>query len=78
MGCGGSVVWQMIAYIASDDKEEFEEVKHWKIYLDEEFALDQLDGRDGENFSVCLIIDSHNGMFGDNSYIDDIQLVKVA
>jgi hypothetical protein len=70
--------WQITAYIGgSDSGEELLEVKHWEVYMDEDYAIDQLDGDEGEYFSQNVTEDSKQGVYGPNSYVDDICLVEV-
>lgn len=74
---------QMVAWIGDCDLPDavdgWLEVKHWKIYLDEEFALHQMNyGGDGELFSEDTRIDIKNGVYGPKAYTDEITLEEVS
>jgi hypothetical protein len=68
-------MWQMVALI--DSADGLYEVKHHKIYLDEDFAMLKMNYEDGELFAEELTIDIDNGMFGEGAILDDIELREV-
>jgi hypothetical protein len=70
-------MWQMVAYIHTD-KDGWQEIRHYKIYLDKDFGIDRMNSDDGEIFAQELTIDIKNGRFGEDVYLDDIELVEVA
>lgn len=70
---------QLVALIACMHPDHDDTlVKSTKIYLDEEFAVRDMNYGYGELFSVSLSEDTSQGWPCDGAWVDDIYLTEVA